>query len=108
MLKAEFFVTDFGGITGFDIQGHSGYAESGSDIVCAAVSSAAYMTANIITDIIGVNADVSVNENIGQMKVEINKKDVALCSNIFRGFKSHLLMLEEIYPKNIMVSYVEV
>ena len=37
MLKAEFFVTDFGGITGFDIQGHSGYDESGSDIVCSSV-----------------------------------------------------------------------
>lgn len=108
MLKAEFFVTNFGDITGFDINGHSGYAESGSDIVCAAVSSAAYMTANTVTDIIGVNADIEVNESIGQMKVEINKKDVALCSDIFRGFKSHLLMLEEIYPKNIKVSYVEV
>ena len=27
-------------ITGFDSQGHSGYAESGSDIVCAAITSA--------------------------------------------------------------------
>ena len=27
-------------ITGFDSQGHSGYAEAGADIVCAAVTSA--------------------------------------------------------------------
>ena len=32
-------------ITGFDSQGHSGYAESGSDIVCAAITSASRMNA---------------------------------------------------------------
>lgn len=108
MLEAKFFVTRFGNIIGFDIKGHSGYAESGADIVCAAVSSAAYMTANTITDILGVSADIFVDESIGQMKFEIKEKDIALCNDIFNGFKSHLLMLEEIYSQNIKVSYMEV
>ena len=29
-------------ITGFEISGHAGYAEKGSDIICAAVSAIAY------------------------------------------------------------------
>ena len=34
------FHTKDGRITGFDAEGHSGYAEAGADIVCAAVTSA--------------------------------------------------------------------
>lgn len=108
MLKAEFFVLDSGDIIGFDISGHSGYAESGKDIVCAAVSSAAYMTINTITDVLGITADVNVNEDIGHMQAIINKKDAFACSDILKGFKMHLLLLEEIYSPNIKVSYVEV
>ncbi len=108
MLKAEFFVLDTGDIIGFDISGHSGYAEAGQDIVCAAVSSAAYMTVNTVTDVKGVSVDVTVNEDIGHMRAVINKKDISVCSDILKGFKMHLLLLEEIYSPNIKVSYVEV
>ena len=48
------FLTDEKGIYGFIIKGHSGYGEQGGDIVCAAVSSAAYMVINTITDIFGL------------------------------------------------------
>ncbi len=108
MLKAKFFVEKCGNIVGFDISGHSGYAELGSDIVCAAVSSVAYMVANTLIDVIGVQADVVVNEKVGRMRLEVDKKDIALCRDIFNGFKSHLIMLGEVYPDNINVSYVEV
>ncbi len=108
MLSAKFFVLESGMIVGFEILGHSGYAKSGKDIVCAAVSSAAYMTANTITDVMGISADVSVIEDAGYMKMLVNSKDAVLCKDILNGFKNHLLLLEEIYLKNINVSYTEV
>ena len=37
MIKCEFFTED-DRITGFTVSGHSGYAEAGSDIICASVS----------------------------------------------------------------------
>ena len=37
MTRCEFFMEDER-ITGFSVSGHSGYAEEGSDIVCAAIS----------------------------------------------------------------------
>ena len=43
MIAAEFKQRKGTGIVEFSIKGHSGYSERGSDIVCAAVSSAAYM-----------------------------------------------------------------
>ena len=39
MTRVEFY-SEGGRITGFCCQGHSGYAEAGADIVCAAVTTA--------------------------------------------------------------------
>ncbi len=108
MLRAEFFILDDGKIKGFDISGHSGYDESGKDIVCAAVSSAAYMTINTITDVIGVQADVDIHDDLGCMKLLVCGECLSDCNYILQGFKNHLLMLEEMYSENIKVFYKEV
>ena len=51
------------------INGHSGSAASGEDIVCAAVSSAAYLTANTITEILHADASVFVDD--GEMALRL-------------------------------------
>lgn len=107
MIEIKILTLDSGGICGFKIEGHAEYEEYGKDIVCAAVSSAAYMTVNTITDILNVGADIKINEN-GFMYLEVPLKDVSICKDILKGFKSHLLLLEENYPNNIRISYEEV
>ena len=62
MIQVSFLTLKSGELVGFWIQGHSGYAEEGSDIVCAAVSSAAYMTANTILEVLGISADVTAED----------------------------------------------
>ena len=49
-------------ITGFSVSGHSGYAEEGSDIVCAAVSAVVSMAEATINDVCGANAKVRVKQ----------------------------------------------
>ncbi len=61
MTKCEFFTEDER-ITGFTVSGHSGYAEAGADIVCAAVSTAVTMAECIVNDICGAKAKVRVKE----------------------------------------------
>jgi uncharacterized protein YsxB (DUF464 family) len=39
-------------ITGFSIKGHSGYAEEGSDIVCAGISALAITTENALCQLV--------------------------------------------------------
>ncbi len=56
MIRAVFFEGENG--RGFEISGHAG-GNAGTDIVCAAVSSAVYMAANTVTEIIKVHADIS-------------------------------------------------
>ena len=38
-------------IVGFTVQGHSGYADEGSDIICAAVTSAVRLTECAVNDV---------------------------------------------------------
>ena len=49
MIKARFFTEDHL-LCGYEISGHSGSAESGQDVICAFVSSAAYMAANTLSE----------------------------------------------------------
>ena len=66
MIKAEFFTQELAGgetrITGFSVSGHSGYAEAGSDIVCAAVSAVVSMAEATINDVCGAKAKVRVRQ----------------------------------------------
>ena len=62
MTKVEIFNHD-GRINGFSVSGHSGYAEEGSDIVCAAVSSAVQFAECTINDVLGNHANVKMNQD---------------------------------------------
>ncbi len=96
MTKATFY---FDGDVpyGFLISGHSDYAAEGEDIVCASVSSVAYMTANTITDVLEVNAKIEVSD--AKMKLTVNKEQRHITKDILLGLKLHLDSLAEDYPK---------
>lgn len=106
MICVSFLTTACGEVVGFSIAGHADYSESGTDIVCAAVSSAAYMTANTITDVLHANAQVLVDD--GELYVRVTAGEAVQCRSLFAGFKLHMLGLEEQYPENIRVNYLEV
>ena len=98
------FYKDGAEFSGFEFSGHSDYADSGYDIVCSAVSSAAYLTANNITDIFGIKADVTVFD--GHMKLTAHKSDNL--NRLIDGLYRHTLQLKEQYPNDIKVKISEV
>ena len=49
-------------ISGFSVSGHSGYAEAGQDIVCAAISALVRMAEATINDVCGAKAKIRVKE----------------------------------------------
>ena len=93
-------------ICGFIISGHSGFSEEGSDIICAAVSSAAFMTANTITEILHIDADVA--ENDGFMSLSLSKSEAEKSAVVLDGLRLHLTALSEQYTKYIKVKISEV
>ncbi len=102
MIRFKFFRSSEA-ITGFAVAGHAGYAEKGSDIVCAAVSSAAYLTANTLTDFLGADAAVSVEPD-GRMTLRLAGGDAA-AQKVLKGLEHHIRMLSEQYPDCIKVIY---
>lgn len=101
MIRVRFIVGN-NRLTGFEISGHAMFAESGSDIVCAAVSSAAYMAANTITDII--KADAAANVEGSSMCLKLNNPD-EFSEKVLKGLELHLTELSKQYPKNIKIIY---
>ncbi len=92
---------------GFRMEGHAGFAEEGEDIVCAAVSSAAYLTVNTLTEVRHI-APLSLRAEEGEMFFRIEPKDEPICRDMLRGLKLHLTTLEEQYPQCIRVGYLEI
>ena len=92
-------------LVGFSVSGHAGYADSGSDIVCAAVTTAVNMTANGITEIAQNRAEVNVSENEVQLKVEETTDANAL---LLQSMRLQIELLREQFPKNIRIQDMEV
>ena len=106
MIQLLFLQQPDGELLGFHMTGHSGLAQEGSDILCAAVSSAAYLVANAITDVVQVKAELSVAQ--GDMSLQIPERAVFLCRTLLQGLRLHLTGLQEQYPDNIRINFTEV
>ena len=102
------FTVESGIVTGFELRGHAGFADAGSDIVCAAVSSAAYMTANTLTEVAALPC--TVTEEDGHMQLCLSENDAkdAAAQTVLSGFLLHLNALCEAYADCIDIKISEV
>ena len=84
MTRVVFF-RDKERIVGFDIVGHctSNYKDEVGKLCCAAVSSAAYMTANTITDIEHCKADIVLDD--GEMRLRLTGNETIGCEAALKG-----------------------
>lgn len=98
MVKASFCIREDS--ASFTIKGHSGFGEEGEDIVCAAVSSAAYMTVNTITEILKEEGSSKVKDGYLQFKVSGN----SAARDIIKGLELHLTELSKDYPDYVKVT----
>ncbi|MBE7037158.1 MAG: ribosomal-processing cysteine protease Prp [Ruminococcaceae bacterium] len=49
-------------VKGFTVEGHAGYGEHGTDIVCAAVTTVTMTTVNGLTDVVNISLTPEVRE----------------------------------------------
>ncbi len=98
MTTAKFLFSDDTVIL-FELSGHSGAGECGTDIVCSAVSSAVYMAANTIIEIMKLNPETVVRD--GYMKIQMNSEDARKSKVITDGLYLHLSELQSQYPNNL-------
>ena len=101
------FLTEGKRITGFDVSGHSGYAEAGADIVCAAVTSAVRLTEATINDVLGLAATVKVREKSGSISLRLpgglSDRDEHAVQGLLSGLMLYFPVLRDEHPDNIEV-----
>ncbi|MGM9969612.1 MAG: ribosomal-processing cysteine protease Prp [Anaeroplasma sp.] len=81
-----------------EVKGHSGYADYGHDIVCASISTACIMTANLIDklDLCYNILDLVCEE--GYFRLQIKTTD-SVTKKLFDNLVDTLASLQEQYPK---------
>jgi len=94
-------------IDGFTVEGHSGYAEEGSDIVCAAISGVVGVTECTINEVRGLAAAVKVDAETGYMALKLpgglGQTNERICRELLTGMMVYLQALSEEYPENLIV-----
>ena len=94
-------------ITGFEAKGHSGYAEAGSDIVCAAVTSAVRLVEATVNDVLGLAASVKVRERDASISLSLpgglDEITESTCQSLMTGLMVYFAQLHDEYPDNIEV-----
>ena len=97
------FLSKSESLYGFEIKGHSSSdcEDFEGKIVCATVSSAAYMTANTITEIIGDKCEIDIDDAL--MRV-IVKSPSSQSVTVLDGLKLHLTELSKQYSKRIKIT----
>ena len=104
MTRCEFFTQD-DRITGFSVSGHSGYAEAGADVVCAAVSAVVTMAEATINDVLGAKAKVRVKEEDARITLTLPAScdEEEAVQAVLAGMMVYLCNLRDDYPDYIEV-----
>ena len=104
MTRCEFY-TENERITGFSISGHSGYAEAGSDIVCAAISAVVTMAEATINDVCGAKAKVRVKNEDARITLTLPAScdEEESVQAVLAGMMIYLCSLRDDYPDFIEV-----
>ena len=91
------------------VSGHSGYAEEGSDVVCAYVSSAMELLMTILLD--SLKAKAKTKTDPGKAQAEITLSDCeenrriakAICA-VTSGFAKQMRSFSEQYPEYVSMT----
>ena len=98
-------------ITGFRVRGHSGWAEAGSDVVCAAVTSAVRLTECAVNDVLGLGAAVKLREKDASLSLMLpgglGDANERFCQNLLAALMVYLTQLQEEYPGYIFIEEAE-
>lgn len=100
------FETDHGKYRKLIISGHSGYADEGSDIVCAAISSTVNLAVSVLE-----HGKTKFTHKVGNLTatviLELEDADDTLGQTVFSAMKDELSAISEDFPENAKVTVAE-
>ena len=111
MIEVTFY-SEGSRLTGFTVQGHSGLADPGEDVLCAAVTSAVRLAECAVNDVLGLEAAVKVKEKDASISLKLpgglGQTNESTCQTLLTAMMVYFTSLHEEYPDNIIVLDMEV
>ena len=100
-----------GTLIGYRAEGHSGYAESGADIVCAGVSALTQSTLNGLQNVLKAPVMFEIDDKMGLLEAKLMpeathtqvKEAQLLLQTLLQGLQA----IERSYPRNVRIFFEE-
>lgn len=108
MIKCTFYTDTSTDVIEFKLYGHAGFAEEGSDIVCAAVSVLVINTVNAIEGLVGAKFDFDENEDEGFMHFKLKELDCEAARLLLNTLRLGIASIEKEFGKYLKVTFKEV
>ncbi len=101
------FHSEEGRLLGFQAAGHSGYADAGEDILCAAISSAVTLVECALNDVLALAATVKISEEDASLSLRLpgglDEGSEQLSQTLLAALMLHFVNLAEQYPDYMIV-----
>ena len=111
MIEVTFY-SEGSRLTGFTVHGHSGLADPGEDVLCAALTSAVRLAECAANDVLGLEAAVKVKEKDASISLKLpgglGQTNESTCQTLLTALMVYCVQLHEEYPENIIVLDMEV
>jgi len=106
-----FFRRSDGALVGYRAKGHTGFAEAGEDIVCAAVSALTQSTLNGLQSVLKVPVRSMIDDRTALLEAEftpeISEKQLEQAQLLLETLLQGLQAIERSYPRNVRISFEE-
>ena len=106
MIKVKFFKNN-DGYQGFEVSGHAGYAEYGSDIVCASVSCLVINTINSIENFTDCKFSLKENEKKGYISFRLKDKPTEYTELLIKSLSLGLINICKEYDNEYITIIFE-
>ena len=103
----SFFRRPDGALTGYRAQGHTGYAEAGEDIVCAAVSALTQTTLNGLQNVLKAPVMFEIDDEAALLEARLTPQatevQVEAAQLLLETLLEGLRAIERSYPRNVRI-----
>jgi len=106
-----FYKRSDGALVGYCARGHSGYAEAGVDIVCAAVSALTQSTLNGLQNVLELPVDSRIDDRSALLEAtfttSITDNQLQQAQILLKTLLQGLQAIERSYPRNVRINFEE-
>ncbi|MBR5427355.1 MAG: ribosomal-processing cysteine protease Prp [Clostridia bacterium] len=108
MTRALFAVDDDGNYTSFAVFGHADDgAVKGTDLFCAWISSAVYLTVNTVSDVFGCRDNLEFSAKDGNFLFRLRRGCPREAYRLLQGLSMHMRSIQKQYPDKLQVRSIK-